>query len=666
MRVIDSAVRLDPGYSARQPSPSTTKSDASLFETPQSITIVTREQLDARQAQTLDEALRGVAGVVSNNFGRRGWDDIVIRGQRASESVYVDGLKLEQSSWVAQELFGVERVEVLKGPASINFGLVQPGGLVNMVSKRPRPVAFGEAGVTVGSDGLRQGTLDLGRPLSESGKAAFRITALAKNSDDPTDFVFFKNRYVAPSLSLDFGPRTEFVLLGSFQQRNYLRQQGLPITGTLRRNVNGRVPLNRFMGEPGFGPYDAEQARLGYSLSHAFASGWTLRQNFRWQELEVDGRAVFLSALQDNQRLQNRSATLQDVRGRALALDTHALRTLDAGGLRHHLMVGVDLNHDRNRSASTTCAVPALDVFDPVYGAPITCPPAPRSDTTSTVKFVGVYARDRIEIGQRWSVLLGARHDRIDNEAFNHITGLSQSQDDRSTTGNAALQFELTPWAAPYVSHATSFLPVSGVDAGGAQFQPEKGRQTEAGVKLQGAGGRLNAALAVYHLTRTNVLTADPNNDGFSVQTGEQRSKGFEAEVAADLSSGWSVAAAYTYTDAKLTRDNSANVGKVLNNVPRHSASLWSTHRFEQGALADWSVSWGLRHESAKSGFTVNYEVPGYTVADLGVAYQGAGWRVGANVNNLFDREYFAGVLNNNVVPVGTPRQLRVNAVMEF
>jgi len=189
--------------------------------------------------------------------------------------VYVDGLKLEQSSWVAQELFGVERVEVLKGPASINFGLVQPGGLVNMVSKRPRPVAFGEAGLTVGSDGLRQGTLDLGRPLSADGKAAFRIAALAKNSDDPTDFVFFKNRYVAPSLALDFGPRTEFVLLGSFQQRSYLRQQGLPITGTLRRNVNGRVPLNRFMGEPGFGPYEAEQARLGYSLSHAFASGWT-------------------------------------------------------------------------------------------------------------------------------------------------------------------------------------------------------------------------------------------------------------------------------------------------------------------------------------------------------------------------------------------------------
>lgn len=654
------------GFAAKQ-GQSSTKSDLPLAETPQSVTVLTRAQLDSRQVQNLNEALQGVAGVVGGNYGRRGWDDFVIRGQRASESVYVDGLKLEQGNWVAQESFGVERIEVLKGPASVTFGLVQPGGMVNMVSKRPRVEAFNQAGMTFANDGFRQATFDLGRPLSDSGKAAFRINGLAMNSDDPTDFVYFKNRYLAPSLSLDLGANTDFTLLSSYSRREYVRQQGLPLIGTLRPNSNGVIPRQRFIGEPGIGPYEAEQYRVGYALEHRSNSGWKVRQNFRYQNYDMDGRAVFHGTLQANQRLQNRTGNLQDVQGRSLALDTNMERRFQLGTVGHTVMAGLDLNNDRNRNASTTCTLAAIDLFQPVYGVPVNCPSVPRSDVTNTVKFVGLYLRDQVRLGERANLVFGARRDRIDNTAHDHRSATSTIQKSGATTGNAAALYKIAPGVVPYISFATSFLPVGGTDFAGAQFKPETGRQAEMGVKFELGGGRTNINLAMYELKRRNVTTADLEHNGFSIQTGEQRSKGFEAEIAADVGSGWNLSAAYGFTDAILTKDsNLANVGKPLISVPRHSASLWSVYRFRQGALAGWEAGAGLRHESEKTGFSVNYTVPGYTVADASLGYIGNVYRISLNVRNLFDKTYYAGVLNNNVVPLGDPRQVRLNIVFDF
>jgi iron complex outermembrane receptor protein len=646
---------------------SSTKSDLPLSETPQSISVLTREQLDSRQVQNLNEALQGVAGVVAGNLGRRGWDDFVIRGQRASESIYVDGLKLEQGNWVSQESFGVERIEVLKGPASVNFGLVQPGGMVNMVSKRPRTEAFNQAGVTFASDGFKQGTFDLGRPLSDSGKTALRVNGLVMNSDDPTDFVYFKNRYLAPSLSLDLGLRTDFTILSSYSRREYVRQQGLPLIGTLRPNSNGAIPLERFVGEPGIGPYQAEQYRIGYALEHRLDSGWKLRQNFRYQNYDMDGRAVFHGTLQSNQRLQNRTGTLQDVQGRSLALDTNIERRFQAGTVSHTVMAGLDLNNDRNRNASTTCTLPAMDLFNPVYGVTVTCPSVPRSDVTNTVRFVGLYLRDQVKLDERLNLVFGVRRDQIDNTAYDHKVAVSTTQKSGANTGNIAALYKVTPGIAPYISYATSFLPVGGTDFAGAQFKPETGKQAELGIKFELDGGRTSASVALYELKRQNVTTADLAHNGFSVQTGEQRSKGFEAEIAADLRNGWNLSAAYAFTDAILAKDATlANVGKPLNSVPRHSASLWSVYRFRQGALAGWGAGAGLRHESEKSGFAVNFEVPAYTVADASLSYIGNAYRLSLNFRNLFDKTYFAGVLNNNVVPLGDPRQIRLNAVFDF
>lgn len=659
-----------PGYAAPKASVSTMKSDVPLFETPQSVTVVTRELMDARNVQTLNDALQSVAGVVTANFGRRGWDDFIIRGQRASESVYLDGLRVEQNNHVSQETFGLERLEVLKGPASMSFGLAQPGGIVNMVSKRPRPDAFGELGFAVGSYGLRQATVDVGRPIDATGAAAFRVNALAMDKDDPTDEVWFKNRWIAPSLTLDLGPDTDLTILTSYNSRQYMRQQGLPPVGSVLPNPNGPIDRDTYIGDPSFGHYDAEQGRVGYALEHRARSGWTFRQNFRYLEHDMDGRALFAGALGADGRTLARTGSIQDWRVRSIALDNQAQRQFATGGVQHTLLLGLDANNDRFRQTQWTCpasTVPTIDVDEPVYGADIGCPDTPNTDVTTTVSFVGLYLRDQMKIGEKLRLSAGLRHDRSRVAVYDHADREKTSVDDKATTGSVGLLYTLTPGVAPYASYATSFLPVSGVDAAGNSLEPERGRQGELGLKLQSADGRMQGSVAAFELMRRNVVYTEAANPGINVQAGKQRSQGVEAELAADLREGWSFSGAYAYTRTKVVEDREINVGLPLNNVPRHSLSLWTTKLLRGGPLPGLSLSAGLRHESEKDGFSFTaYTVPSYTVADLGVGYLGVGWRVNFTVKNLFDRDTYAGGLSNNVVALGDPRTAVLSVVYEL
>lgn len=657
----------DYGFTAQQ-ARSSTKSDKPLFETPQSVSVLTRELLDSRQVTTLSEALQTTAGVTSGGLGRRGWDDFAIRGQDASNSTYVDGLKLGQGNWFAQEVSGVERIEVVKGPDSINFGQMQPGGIVNMVSKRPRADAFNQVGFAVGSHDFRQMTFDFGRPLTGDGKAAFRINGLASDSDDPTDFVYFKNRYIAPSLSLDLGARTDFTILTSFSQREYIRQQGLPSVGSILLNPNGQLDRDLFVGDPSVGPYKSSQGAIGYALTHRFDSGWTLRQNFRWQDVNVDGPAVFVSgALISGDTVQKRIASFQDIQEHSAALDTNVERTYELGGMAHSVMVGLDLNRDTLRNNTDRCAIGSLNLYNPVYGMPVSgCKPNTATDTT--VSYAALYLRDQIRVTDRLDVNLAVRHDRAKTDNIDDLKPANtQTINSHVTTGNVALMYKVTPNIAPYIGYATSFLPVTGVNADGQALKPEEGKQSEIGVKYQSDDKRINASLSYFDLKRRNVSQADSDNPGAQIQIGEECSKGYEAEVAADLRNGWSLTGALTVLDAEITDDiDPENVGERLQNVPGHSASVWANYRF-RGALNRWGAGMGVRHESSKTSPGLNFSVPAYTVADASVSYQGTGYRLLLNVKNLFDKDYYAGVLSNGlIVPLGDPRTVMLKAVFDF
>lgn len=629
--------------------PQVNKSSIPLSATPQSITVVPRGVLDSQQAQTLADALHNVPGVVSNQFGRRGWDDLIIRGQVASDSIFLDGLRVSDSNRVAQELFGVDQVEVLKGPASLLYGLVLPGGLVNMVSKRPQAEAFARADVTVASHDFYQGTLDMGTPLSDSGKAAFRLNALAMNSHDATDYVWFKNRWIAPSLSLDLGAATDFTILASYQERRYIRQQGLPLAGSVLPNPLGSITRSRFIGEPDQDPYRAFQSRIGYALTHRFANGWTLNQNLRWQQFSVTGQLIANGTLNADNRTLRRTATDQAWDGDTFSLDTNAQRRFDTPLGRHTITVGVDYLRSRENALSYNCSVGTLDVYDPVYGSAITCPANPRTDTTSTLRALGVYLRDQIEFGERWQLVAGLRRDHAATYSTNHLNGERADNPSQATTGSAALMYEMWPGVRPYISYATSFYPNSGTDVDGNVFDPEKGSQWEIGVKFDLDDGATSLTLAAFDLRRRSVLQSDPFNDGFSIAVGEQRTQGAEIGFASDLGNGLSLMGGYAYTAAVITDDGGqspSTEGDWLDNVPRHSFNLTARYRL-QDRLLGWELNGTVRGESRRHAY--GYEIPGYAVADVGVAYHAAHWRAALTVRNLFDKDYFTGGLRNAV-----------------
>ncbi|GGX79126.1 ligand-gated channel protein [Pseudoduganella dura] len=647
---------------------STTRSDKSLQETPQSISVVTRALIDARQATTLDEAIETVAGVTSGTLGRRGWDDFIIRGQSASDTMVLDGLRIGQANWIAQEVFGAERVEVVKGPASVYFGQVTPGGTVNIVSKRPRPEAFTQLGLTVGTYGYRQGTFDIGRPIaSENGKAALRVAGMAMNSDDPTDNVWFKTRYLAPSLSLDLGIRTDFTILASINGRQYVRQQGLPVAATSLTGADALVPHSFFTGDTTVAPYDAEQKTVGYTLAHRFDSGWTLNQTYRHTDMELTGQLANTSGALTAAGNFNRNVLSQDFNGRSDGLDTSLARTFGWGGLAHHVMAGFDAMHDQLYRDSRRCAIAAQNIHNPVTGRQVTaCAVTSIVDTTLAQN--GLYLRDHVDVSDRLGVSLSLRHDRARLKTVNVPTAARSDVDSSANTGHVGAVYKVTPNIAPYVSYATSFLPQTGITADGSPIEPEEGRQGEIGAKFLSDDRRLSASVAYYDLERRNLAQTDDVNPGFQVAIGEQRTRGYEAEVAADLKNGWQLSGAVSFLDAVITEaagSQAATVGQKLSGVPRRTANLLANYRFT-GALRGWGAGFGFRYVGEKTSTSSPYVVPAYTVADASVSLERRGWRVQLNVKNLFDREYFAGAANATWVPVGNPRTVMLKMVADF
>lgn len=635
------------------------------LETPQSVGVVTREEMESRQVTTLQQALQTVAGVSPVNFGRRGFDDINIRGFRSTESILIDGLVQSPSMWTRMVPYGYERIEVLKGASSILYGQVQPGGLVNAVSKRPHREALSEVGVELGSFGMKSLSFDVNRPLSESGKTAFRLNAYVADTDDPVDHVWRKDRWLAPSLSLDLGRDTDLVLFGTYSGSRWLRMQGISPYGTVLPNRNGPLPRTLFTGEPAFGPYAVEQYTLGYAFEHRISPQLSLRQNVRYEQEKGEGRFVSNQALQQpRQRLQNRVASLQKADYDILVTDTLLLATFDALGMSHRLVVGMDARRGKSDQANTNCRIAPLDLYAPVYGMSATCPATPTTHAPSRLTVAGLYLQDQVKFAKGWTALLGLRREGSRNETNDWVRREHTVTRDYATTGAFGLTYEFQPGWAAYGSYSESFLPVAGKTFGGTPFVPETGKQWETGLKYERPGGGLTGSLAVYDLKRQNVTNADPVNPTFQVQTGEQRSRGLELQTGADLSNGVKLTASYTYADTAVTRDNDKSiVGRPLNLTPRHVAAVWATWRLP--VLQRVTVGLGGRYVSRQVG-SFPFTLPPYFVADASLSYMGDNWRLTAGVSNMFNRKYFDGAVNQFVVSPGMPRRFTVGATYFF
>lgn len=640
------------------------KSDASLFETAQSVSVVTREQLDQKQATTLAEAINGVAGVVSGQRGRRGWDDFNIRGQGANNQIFVDGLRTSARSAVAVDLSGIDQVQVLKGPASVSFGQVAPGGLVNLVTKRPEAESFAQTDVSYGSYDFKQANFDLNYAPHETEKGAFRLTGRYADQDDPVDYVYFKNLYISPTYNFDLGDHADLSVIASYQHREYQRYQGAPLVGTLLPSALGKIDSSFFSGDPSSDPYKADVYRAGWNFKYDFGNDLVFKQNAAVQKTEMNGGFISLQA-GGTETAVKRRLEVQDWDYTNYTIDNNLQKKLQIGNSEHDLLVGFDVMQEKRETAADRCNFATINPFAPQYNQGCINTLSLNSDSITNLRDMGIYARNRIILSDQWIINLAGRYDWAKSSSENVLKGTkTDPQEDHAFTGNASIMYLINDLIAPYVSYATSFVPNIGTDRNNALFDPEKGKQYEAGVKFQGADQLIQGTLSWFDLRRQNVLVNDPTDISYQITEGEQTTRGIEAEINTAINDYWTASVAYAYTyDSKTTKSTDiSSIGQRLENTPEHTYSFMARYR-PQGSLG-WYVGAGITGASETELSGLDIELPAYTIYNADAGYDAEYWGAQLSVRNLFDKNYYSGVIDNRVVAFGNPRQ--VNFTVKF
>jgi iron complex outermembrane receptor protein len=647
------------GYVARR-SASATKTDTPLIETPQSVTVVTRDQMDDQGVQSVSQALRYSASVLGETRLSTGrYDSVFIRGFGGAGSGAgfvnnLDGLRLLRGyNFLVPtiEPWGLERVEVLRGPASVVFGQVKPGGLINMISKRPRDVAHGEIQLQVGSFERRQLAFDFGGPVTADKTVLYRIVGLGRAADTQVDFTKEERLYIAPSVTFQPNAATSLTVLASFQRDPETGFYGfMPSVGTVLPNRNGRIRSNLFPGEPSYEGYSRNHLTAGYAFEHRFNDVFSFRQNVRYSDLESRNRTVALASLGADQRTATRRVTASNEKATTFGIDNQLQADFRTGPLTHKVLFGVDgYWSDSTAFTGAGGTVQPLNLFNPVYGRrPFAVPAVPGVKNES--QHYGIYLQDEIKI-DRLSIVLGGRFDHAMSRTRNLTNGVLTKQDDFANTGRVALMYNFDNGFAPYASYSTSFDPQTGATFAQTPFKPTEGEQYEVGFKYQPPGSSAFLQAAVYELTQTNVPTADPRNPGFQIQTGEVRARGVEVEARATLFDNLDLVAAYAYTDAEVTKSTGVDFGKRPPVVPRHMASLWAHYTFKTGLFSGLGLGAGVRYVGKGAGDAGNtFFTDDYTLVDAAISYDlGAanaamkGWKVQVNAQNLFDKEYVAG-----------------------
>lgn len=635
---------------------SATKSNTPILTTPQAISVVTSDQIRAQGAQSVPQALRYSSGVQAEQRGVNtdGEEYVYGRGFRLEE--YLDGLILPDVGYniASYEPYTLERIEVLHGPASVLYGQAYPGGIVNLVSKLPGDTPVHEVQIGGGSYGRIQGGFDLGDRLSDS--VDYRVTGLARSSGSQIDHIRTERYAIAPSLKIKLDADTDLTLLANAQ---YDPKAGfynfVPSQGTVTVNPNGRIPTSLDVGDPTYDRHSRMQWGGGYKLEHRIGETWVLRQNLRYTHIEDKLDALLAYGLGADQVTLNRYGFINHESLGQIALDNQAQAKFSTGALSHTVIVGLDYRKiDYTQSYGFNFAAPALNVFAPSYGVNLSAPAYSGIDVVGQDQ-LGLYAQDQIHAG-RLDVLAGLRQDWAGSTDHEMVGGTTTRQVDQKLTWRVGAVYSLPFGLSPYVSYATSFQPTIGVAYNGATFKPTTGQQVEAGLKYQPQGFNGFATVALFNLRQQNVTTSDPDptHTGFSVQTGEIRSRGVEFELHANPVRQLSLIAAYTYLDNRVTRSNDTtgafanNLGTTPYGVPSNQASGWADYRFDAGALAGLKLGAGVRYVGSSYGDSLNnFKVGATTLADAMFSYELGhaipamqNWVLSANVSNLFDKRY--------------------------
>lgn len=636
------------GYVARQ-TLTGSKTDTPILEVPQSISVVTRDQMDARAVQNVGQALDYSAGVLGQPFGGDPrFDAPIIRGFSAANSQYLNGLKLmREQGTPAIETYGLERIDVLRGPASVLYGQGNPGGLINMISKRPVWEPFAEIQGQAGSFDRYSGAFDLGGALSPGASVAYRLTGLVRQGGTQTDYVDDDRYFFAPALTWKPSDDTSFTILANIQNDKAGTPVGLPPQYTVGPPARNLLSRSLFLGDPSFNNSDRTMSSAGYEFEHKFNDNWQVRQNARYLKMDWDYDSLYFTALNPtNPLVAGRGTSVNNEDQDTITIDTQVQGDFTTGALSHTLLLGLDYRRFNQNNMTQFGSAPSINIFAPTYNMFIANNPTYISQVDGVLSQAGIYAQDQMKLGN-WMLTVGLRQDwaYTDSSTFSTFGNTVQDQDDQALTGRVGLTYLFENGIAPYFSYSTSFEPVIGnmpTALGGAPFQPSHGEQYELGVKYQPVGWNGFFTAAVYDIKQSNVLSSELIN-GISLQTqnGEVEVKGVELSATASLAEGLNLIANYTYMNAEITQG--LNAGNKPANVPENAANLWLDYTLKSGQFAGFGGGGGVRYVGDRYALDDNsILLDADTLFDAAIHYERGAFKAQINVNNIFDETYVA------------------------
>jgi iron complex outermembrane recepter protein len=651
------------GYVAKRTA-TATKTDTPIIETPQSVSVITADQIADQKAMSIQEALRYSAGVVADQYGQDSRSDgYAIRGMDAVQ--YLDGLRQINtfySETTRPDPYMMERIEVLRGPAATLYGQGGVGGIINLVSKRPLTEARREIGVSLGNYDFKQIQADFTGPVADSDSLFYRLVMVGKDTDTQIDHVFQKRTLFAPSLTWKPNDKTNLTLIARYQLDDALpTPQFLPVYGVLRPNPNGRIPYDNYLGEPGVDKYVSESTHLGYIFDHQVNDTWSVRQNLRWTKSRNNYTSLYVNSFTFNpdvnpfptpdQRTLPRYYDVSKTQTYTLNVDTNAKAQFDIGNTFHTVLVGLDYARFRKVGVAGFDLGNAnlIDIYDPVYGNIDSLPTLSATPETKMMQ-TGLYVQDQIKFDQHWVLTAGLRRDKAENNSEGVIP-----QETYKTTQRYGLNYLFDNGWAPYVSYAESFLPLTNLSVSGGYLKPQEGKQWEVGLKYMPANSPTRFTIAAYDLEDENRAIFVMSN--LYTQKGKITSRGIEMEAATSFGDRWDVIGSYSFTQAKYgITDNPLEKGQQVEAIPKHLASGWLTKRFAIGDISGFRAGLGVRYIGESFNSTHIVKTPDVTLFDAMLGLDHGNWRYALNASNLADREYVSTCLTRGDCWIGARR----------
>ncbi|MBW4553082.1 MAG: TonB-dependent siderophore receptor [Aphanocapsa sp. GSE-SYN-MK-11-07L] len=625
-----------------------TRTDTPIRDIPASIQVIPRQVLEDQNVERLQDALQNVSGVTKRgNYGGGAAGGFVIRGF-TQEGNFRNGLR-DNNFYAFPEIANIERVEVLKGPASILFGQVEPGGIVNIVTKQPLSDPYYALEFTAGNYNFYRPSFDFSGPLNAEKTVLYRLNFAYQNSGSFRDFFSTERFFVAPALTWKIGQNTTLDI--DFE---YLRDKTPFDRGLVVLDDNSLVlPINRYLNYPSLDDYSQTVYKVSYRLEHQFSDSWRIRNSFLLSSFDGGGLSVNTAGeLIDNQFTPREYYDDQFII-QNYGVQTDLIGKFKTGFVEHQLLLGFDFNRSTSFYQYRFAELPPNDIFNPVYDIPR---PSVLSDTivfSDRTDTWGIYLQDQVTLLKNLKLLIGGRFDFSTQKS---LADPASEQSNDAFSPRVGIVYQPIEAISLYASYSTSFRPVIGLSANNSPFDPERGRQFEVGIKGEFLNNKLSATLAAFEITKNNVLTTDPDDSRFSIQVGEQRSRGIELDMIGEVLPGWNIIATYAYIDARVTEDNDIPSGNRLDNSAQHTASLWTTYEVQEGNLKGFGGGLGFFFAGNRPGDSLNtFELPSYFRTDATVFYKRDRWRLALNIKNLFNIEYYETAQNRNIVYPGAP-----------